>query len=73
MDQIKDPPNSDLQILFLSMPPSVRVIFNDGVGGCDFSGAVRDYEGREGVQNLLLDSMYSFYDVALFGHGRSNV
>ena len=73
MGWIEDLLNSDLHIPFLSMPPSVRVIFNDGVGGCDFSGAVRDYEGREGVQNLLLDSMYSIYDVALFGHGRSNV
>ena len=55
------------------MPPSVRVKLNDGVGGYDVSGAGRAYECQEGVQNLLLFSIYSLYAVALFGRGRLTV
>ena len=46
MDRIKDLPNSDLQIPFLSMPPSVRGIPNDSIGGYDVAGAGIAYEGK---------------------------
>ena len=54
------------------MPPSVRGILYDGVGGYDAFWAVRAYEGQEGVQHILLVSISSLYGVALFGRGRSN-
>ena len=46
MDRIEDLPNPDLQIPFLSMPPSVRGILNYGVWGYYFVGASRAYEGK---------------------------
>ena len=49
------------------MPPSVRGILNDGVGGYDVAGAVRAFEGQEGVQHLLLVSIYSLHSVSFFG------
>ena len=49
------------------MPPSVRGILNDGVGGYDVAGAVRSCEGQEGVQHLLLVSISSLHSVSLFG------
>ena len=55
------------------MPPSVRGKINDGVGVYDAARADRAYEGQEGVQNLLLVNIYTLYDVALFGRGRSTV
>ena len=73
MDQIKDPPNSDLQILFLSMPPSVRGILNDGFGGYDVPGEGRADEVQEGLQHLLLVSISSLYAVSLFGCGRPTI
>ena len=48
------------------MPPSVREILNDSVGGYDATGAGRDYEVQEGVRNLLLVSISSLYDSRLF-------
>ena len=53
------------------MPPSVCGIFNDVVGLYDVSGSGRYYEVQEGVQHLLIVSIYSLYDVALFGHVHS--
>ena len=55
------------------MPPSVRGIINDGVGGYGATGAVRYYEGQEGVQHPLLVNISSLYDVALFGSVQSAV
>ena len=55
------------------MPPSVRGILNYGVGGYDVVGVGRDYEDQEGFQHLLLVSISSLYNVALFGCGRSTV
>ena len=49
------------------MPPSVRGILNDGVGGYDVSGADRASEGQEGVQHLLLVSISSLHAVSIFG------
>ena len=73
MDRIEDLPNSNFQIPFLSMPPSVSGLLNDGVGGYDVSGAGRAYEGKERVQHLLLVSISSLSAVALFGRGWSTV
>ena len=73
MDRIEYLPNSDLQIPFWSIPPSVRGKISDGVGEYDVSGAVRSYEFQEAVQHLLLVSISSLYAVALFCCGRSNV
>ena len=73
MDRIEDLPNSDLHIPFRSIPPSVRVILNDGVGGYDVAGAGRAYEGKEGVQHLPLVSISGLYAVSLFGRGWSTV
>ena len=72
MDRIEDLPNYDLQIPFLSMPPSVHGMLNDGVGVYDATGAGRAYAGQEGFQHLLV-IISSLYAVALFGHGRSTV
>ena len=55
------------------MPPSVRVIRNDGVGGYGVTGVGRAYKGQERVQHLLLVSIYSLCGVSLFGHGRSTI
>ena len=55
------------------MPPSVRVILNGGVGVYVVAGAGRCYEVQEVVQHILLVSMYSLYDVALFFRVWSNV
>ena len=55
------------------MPPSVHVKINDDVGGYDVDGLVKAYEGQEGVQHLLLVSIYSLYYVALFDCGRLTV
>ena len=55
------------------MLPSLRGKLNDGVGVYDVTGADRYYEGREGVQHLLLVSISILYGVALFGRGRSTV
>ena len=55
------------------MPTSVRGKLNDGVLGYDVAGAGRDDGGQKGVQHLLLVSIYSLYDVDLFGRGRSTV
>ena len=55
------------------MPPSVHGKLNDGVGGYDVAGAGRAYEGQEGVQHLLLVSIYRLYTVAIYGRGRSTV
>ena len=73
MDCIEDLTNSNLQIPFWSMPPSVHGKLNDGVGGYDVAGAGRAYEGQEGVQHPLLVSMYSLYTFSLFGCGSSTV
>ena len=73
MDPIEDLPNSNLQIMFWSIPPSVRAILNDGVGGYDVAGAGIAYEGQEGVQRLLFVIIYSLYAVALFGRVRLTV
>ena len=45
MDWIEDLPNSDLQIPFWIMPPSVCGKIDDGVGGYDVAGEDRAYEG----------------------------
>ena len=55
------------------MPHSGSGILNDGVGGYDVAGEGRAYEGQEGFQHLLLVSIYSIYDVALFGCIQSTV
>ena len=55
------------------MPPSLNGKLNGSVGVYDVSGAGRAHEGWEGVQHLLLVSIFSLYDVALFGCVRSNV
>ena len=55
------------------MPSSVRGKLNDGVGGYDVSRTGIYYEGKEGVQHIILVSIYSLYDVYLFGHVRSTV
>ena len=55
------------------MPPSVRVIINDGFGGYYVTGSGRTYEVKEGLQYPLLVSIYSLYTVALFGRGWSTV
>ena len=49
------------------MPPSVRGILNDGVGEYDVAGAVRAFEGQEGVQHLLLVIISSLHAVSFFG------
>ena len=49
------------------MPPSVCGTLNDGVGGYDVAGAVRDFEGQKGVQHLLLGSICSLQAVSFFG------
>ena len=41
------------------MPPSVRGILDDGVGGYDVAGAGISHEGQKGVQHLLLVSISS--------------
>ena len=51
------------------MPPSVRVILNDGVAGYDIAGGGRAYEGQEVVQRLQRGSISSLYSIALFGCG----
>ena len=55
------------------MPPSVRGIINDGVVGYDVSRAGGDYEGQEGVRNLLFVSISSLCNVALSGCRDSTV
>ena len=70
MDQIEDLPNSNLQIPFWIMPPSICGKLNDEVGGYDYAGTSRDYEGQEVDQHLLLVSISSLYDVSLFGRGQ---
>ena len=52
------------------MSPSVLGIINDGVGGYDAARAGRDYEVQEGVQHLLLVSIFSLCAVSLFGSGQ---
>ena len=48
------------------MPPSVRGIINDGVGGYDVAGVVRAYEVQEGIQHFLLDIISSLHAVSIF-------
>ena len=50
------------------MHPSVRGIFNDGIGGYDVAVVRRSYEVQEEVQYLILVSIASLYNVALFVH-----
>ena len=52
------------------MPPSICGKLNDEVGGYDYAGTSRDYEGQEVDQHLLLVSISSLYDVSLFGRGQ---
>ena len=73
MDQIEDLTNSDLQIPFLSIPPSVHGKINDVVGVYGVDGLGKAFEGQEGVQNLLLVRIYSLYAVSLIGRFRSTV
>ena len=73
MSWIEELPNSNLQIPFWSMPPSVRVIINDVVGGYYITVAGRSYEGQGGFQYLLLVSIPSLYAFSLFGRGWSTI
>ena len=70
MDWIEDLPNSDLQIPFWRIPPAVRGILNDVVGGYYVSREGIDDEGQKGFQQLLLVSIYSLYAVSLFGRSQ---
>ena len=49
------------------MTTTVSGIINDGVGGYEVDGAVRDVEGQKGVQHLLLGSICSLQAVSFFG------
>ena len=67
MNQIEDQPNSYLHFPFWSMHPSVRGIFNDGIGGYDVAVVRRSYEVQEEVQRLLWISISIIYAVDIFG------